>query len=49
MTDYAKFDARKLSLAAVVEIEADDYVKRQVKIARKRQCKRQGKGKKCNK
>ncbi|WP_156629281.1 hypothetical protein [Faucicola atlantae] len=44
MTNYAKFDARKLSLAAVVEIEADDYAKRQIKIARKRQRKRQSKG-----
>lgn len=44
MTNYTKFSQKKLSMADIIEIEADDYAKRQVKIARKRQRKRQSKG-----
>lgn len=46
MTNYTKFSQKKLSMADIIEIEADDYAKRQVKIARKRQRKRQSKGEK---
>lgn len=35
MTNYLKFDQRKLSMADVIEIHSDDYAKRQLKIKRK--------------
>lgn len=35
MTNYLKFDQRKLSMADVIEVHNDDYAKRQLKIKRK--------------
>lgn len=46
MTNYTKFSQKKLSMADIIEIEADDYAKRQIKIKRKQPRKRQGKGEK---
>ena len=35
MTNYLKFDQRNMTLADIIDINNDDYAKRQLKIKRK--------------
>ena len=43
MTNYLKFDQRKLSMADLIEIYNGDYAKRQLKIKRKHKTNRNSK------